>query len=212
MRVFSLVMILTLSAGCVAKSQYLELQAENDRLQQRVDRLDARLERQQAQAKELMEDLKPLIDRGVLKVEVVKGRVSIAVASDVLFASGSAELTESARRDVAEVSRALSRRAAEHHFQVEGHTDSEPIRTAQFPNNWYLGAARAIAVAEQMIASGFPRDHLSAASFADTQPVGSNSSESGRRLNRRIEIVLLPDLQESGQSRSKSPPARPPRR
>lgn len=212
MRVPWLLLPLVLSTGCVAKSQYLKLEAENDRLRDRVERLDARLDRQQAQAKELMADLKPLIDRGVLKVEVAKGRVTIAVASDVLFASGSAELTESARRDVAEVARVLARRASEYHFQVEGHTDSEPIRTAAFPDNWYLGAARAIAVAQQMITSGFPRDHLSAASFADTRPVAPNSSEAGRRQNRRIEIVLLPDLQEAGQARPTSPPPKTPRR
>lgn len=211
MRWSALLIVGLLSSGCVARSQYVQLQQENQRLRNRVERMENRLEAQQAEVRELMADLKPLIDRGVLKVEVLRGRVTVAVSSDVLFASGSADLTPSARRDLADVARALSRRAGDRDFQVEGHTDNEPIATAQFPDNWSLGAARALTVTRFMIENGFPRAHLSAASFADTRPVASNGTPEGRRQNRRIEIVLLPDLEDLGGPKRAAEP-KPPKR
>ena len=118
------------------------------------------------------------------------------MAADVLFASGSAVLSNSGRDNVAEIARILAKRVGDRDFQVEGHTDNEPINTPEFPNNWYLGAARAIAVTQVMINNGFPDDHISASSFADNSPVAPNASAAGKAQNRRIEIVLLPDLSD----------------
>ncbi|MES2643679.1 MAG: OmpA family protein [Myxococcota bacterium] len=177
------------NVGCVSNAKYAKLQA-------RVDRLDARAEAQLKAFKELLADFQPLIDRGLLKVEVVDGRITLAVASDVLFASGSSELSAAGKKDLADITRLLARRVADRDFQVEGHTDSEPINSAQYPSNWHLGAARAIAVTQHMVANGFPEDHISAATFSDNAPVAANSSVGGRAQNRRIEIVLLPELSD----------------
>ncbi|MFZ5477422.1 MAG: OmpA/MotB family protein [Myxococcota bacterium] len=185
-----------LATGCVSQSKYVKVKEENDRLHARIDRMEKRADAQLAQLRELIADLKPLIDRKVLEVEVVEGRVTIGMASDVLFASGSAELSAAGKESIGELTRLLKRRAADHDFQVEGHTDNEDIHTEKFPNNWHLGAARSIAVVEYMIAQGFPEDHVSAATFSDTKPVEPNSSASGRALNRRIEVVVLPDLSD----------------
>lgn len=195
MRMF-LVLALALSSGCVSTSQYMKVKSENDRLKERVERLDNLAEAQLKSYKELLADFKPLVDRGVLKIEVVDGRITLGMASDVLFASGSAELSASGKDNISEITALLSKRVGDRDFQVEGHTDSEAINTAQYPNNWYLGAARAIAVTQYMVARGFPEDHISAASFADNAPVSSNGSDGGRAQNRRIEIVLLPELSE----------------
>lgn len=177
------------SVGCVSNAKYAKLQA-------RVDRMDARAEAQLKAFKELLADFKPLIDRGLLKVEVVDGRITLAVASDVLFDSGSAELSPAGKKDLADITRLLAKRVGDRDFQVEGHTDNEPIHSAQYPSNWHLGAARAISVTQHMVANGFPEDHISAATFSDNAPVASNSSVGGRAQNRRIEIVLLPELSD----------------
>ncbi|MDP2315833.1 MAG: flagellar motor protein MotB [Pseudomonadota bacterium] len=200
MRPWILIAVLSASAvssvGCVSKAQYVKVQNENERLHERVEKLDARAEAQLKAFKELLADFKPLIDRGLLKVEVVDGRITLGVASDVLFASGSSELSPAGKKDLADITRLLAKRVGDRDFQVEGHTDNEPINTAQYPTNWHLGAARAIAVTQHMIANGFPEDHVSAATFADNSPVSSNGSASGRTQNRRIEIVLLPELSD----------------
>jgi chemotaxis protein MotB len=194
MRVWVLVALL--ATGCVSRAKYQKVVDQNERLKTRIEKMDARADAQLAQLRELVADLQPLIDRKVLEVEFVEGRVTIGMASDVLFPSGSAELSAEGRARLVELTRALKRRAAQHDFQVEGHTDDDPIATAQFPDNWHLGAARGIAVAQFMISQGFPEEHLSAATYADTKPVESNGSASGRALNRRIEVVLVPDLSD----------------
>lgn len=188
--------LLALLGGCVSQADLDKCQAENKALKDRIEKMDARAEAQLKAFKDLLNDFKPLIDKGLVKVEVVDGRITLAVASDVLFASGSAELSPAGRENVADIARILSKRVGDRDFQVEGHTDNEPINTPQFPNNWYLGAARAIAVTQVMINNGFPEDHISASSFGDNAPVAPNASAGGKAQNRRIEIVLLPDLSE----------------
>jgi chemotaxis protein MotB len=193
--------ILAFSLGCVPQAQYTKLENQYERAQREIERLKKDLATQSAFAeamaaelRDLVTDLKPLIDAGVVEVEVVDGKIVIGMNADVLFASGSAELSPRGAQTVTDLARILARRAADHNFQVEGHTDSEPISTAQFPDNWYLGSARAIVVAKAMIAAGFPVSRLSAATYAQYQPIASNGTSEGRRQNRRIEVVLVPDL------------------
>lgn len=202
--VFALLLTLPLSGpSCVPQAKYLALQdqmeqarAENARLRSRVEALEAK-NRLRAQAyQELLADLKPLIDRGVLKVQMEGGRVVIGMASDVLFGSGSAELSPEGRETVLALARGLAVHGKDKEFQVEGHTDNTPINTPQFPSNWHLGAARALTVAQLMVEAGFPAKHLSAASFGAERPVASNGTAEGRAQNRRIEVVLLPDLSD----------------
>lgn len=114
--------------------------------------------------------------------------------AEVLFPSGSAALSPDGKGTVTEIGRVLARRAATAYWQVEGHTDTEPISSAEFPSNWYLGSARAIAVLEVLVAAGLAPDHVSAATFGQHAPETSNATEPGRAQNRRIEIVLLPTV------------------
>lgn len=197
----SWILALVLATGCVPQADYLKLQNQYKRSQNQVERLQAQVKAQEnlsarilADLKDLLTDLKPLIDKGVVTVEVVDGQIVIGLNSDVLFASGSAELSSGGQQTVAELARILSRRASDHDFQVQGHTDTDPISTAQFPDNWSLGAGRALTVTRFMLAQGFPPNHISAATYSSYAPVASNSSAEGRQQNRRIELVMLPDL------------------
>lgn len=194
-------LLISLIIGCVPKADYVKLENQYKRSQNRVEKLESELAAQTAMAQQLTKelrdlaiDLKPLIDRNIVNIEVVNGQIVIGLDADVLFPSGSAELSPGGQQTISELTRILRNRAMDHDFQVQGHTDNEPISTAAFPNNWYLGAARAINVTELMIAQGFSSSNISAASYASYQPVANNSSAEGRRQNRRIEIVVLPDL------------------
>lgn len=198
-----LLLLLLLAPGCVSQAKYEAALARNEHLEDQVESLRARLAKSRAAYEAILADLKPLIDRGVLEVQEKNGRVTVGLASDILFPSGSAELSPSGRDTLAEVARLLARHAREHRFQVEGHTDDQPIATPEFPNNDWLGAARAIHVMDVLVANGFPRDRISAATFGASTPVTSNASPAGRAKNRRIELVLLPDLGDI-----KPPPAR----
>ncbi len=75
-------------------------------------------------------------------------------------------------------------------LRVDGHTDSRPIATAQFPSNWELSAARAIAVVQYLIGKGISPQHLVAAGFGEFQPLDADRTEEAYRRNRRIELKL----------------------
>ena len=81
-------------------------------------------------------------------------------------------------------------------FQIAGHTDNVPIRTRQFPSNWELSTARAVSVVKFLQESGVGPTHLSASGYAEFQPAANNETKEGKAANRRIEIVLMPNLNE----------------
>ena len=166
-----------------------EMKRALDELARRKAESDARV----AEFRKLLERFKALIDAGKLKVKIVDGRMVVTLATDVLFASGQASLSKEGVTAVQEVSQVLASIPGRK-FQVEGHTDNVPIKTAQFPSNWELASARSITVVKTMIEAGMPADRISAASFGESRPVAKNTTAEGRTSNRRIEIVLVPDL------------------
>lgn len=153
----------------------------------------AEAEKRLAESRALLGKLRAMIDSGKLKVKLVEGRMVLALASDVLFASGSADLSPEGLATINEVSSVLLT-IADRKFQIEGHTDNVPIKTARFPSNWFLGSARAITIVNTMVAAGLNPSRLSGASFGEFRPVATNDNEQGRTSNRRIEIVIVPDL------------------
>lgn len=116
--------------------------------------------------------------------------------AEVLFASGSAELEPNGRAQIARLAETLKEISAKIPsdinwvLQVDGHTDKRPIFTPQFPSNWELSTARAISVVKFLMSQGIPSDRLSAAGFAEFQPIDARDDEIGFRRNRRIEIKL----------------------
>jgi chemotaxis protein MotB len=116
--------------------------------------------------------------------------------SEVLFAPGSADLTDAAKKELDPVIAALKQIAAKIPpninwiVLVSGHTDHNPISTPLFPSNWELSTARALSVVRYAIANGIPGNRLAAAGFADTQPIDPGTSPDAYRRNRRIELKL----------------------
>jgi chemotaxis protein MotB len=116
--------------------------------------------------------------------------------SEVLFDSGSAELNDAGRAQLAKLAATLLEIAAniptelKWVLRVDGHTDRVPIRTAHFPSNWELSTARALAVTRFLIAEGVPPARLAATGFGEFQPIDERNDEIGYRRNRRIEFKL----------------------
>jgi chemotaxis protein MotB len=171
------------------KSSIQEMQAALNALNEQKRQTDARI----AEYRKLLSSFQALIDAGKLKVKVVNGRMIVELPSDVLFASGSIDLSEAGKQSIGEIGTILAS-MSDRQFQVEGHTDDQPIKSARFPNNWWLASGRAIAVSEILIKAALPPTSVSAASFGEFRPITSNSTPQGRGQNRRIEIVLVPDL------------------
>ena len=116
--------------------------------------------------------------------------------SEVLFASGSAELGEEGQEQLgrlADTLREISMKIPKDIdwiLRIDGHTDKVPIHTAQFPSNWELSSARAISVVKFLKSREIPANRLAAAGFGEHQPLDDRKDEIGYRRNRRIELKL----------------------
>ena len=174
----------------------VQLKESSEKLKQALGALALRkleAERRVAEYRSMLVRFKNLIDAGTLSVRVVDGRMVLALPSDVLFDSGSARLSKTGKDAVQQVGGVLSA-MGRRRVQVEGHTDNVPIHNEQFASNWELASARALVVVRAMMQSGMPSDAISAASYGEFHPAVSNDAPESRAVNRRIEIVLLPDL------------------
>jgi chemotaxis protein MotB len=136
---------------------------------------------------------KSLTDTGKLTVKIVDGQMVVTMSSDVLFPSGSARLSKEGTESIQQVTSLLTS-VPGRKFQIEGFTDNLPIKTSAFPSNWELASARSLNVVKTMLDSGMPPERVNAASFGETHPIQSNDTAEGRTANRRIEIVVVPDL------------------
>jgi chemotaxis protein MotB len=90
------------------------------------------------------------------------------------------------------------------YFQIAGHTDNKPLSGGQFKDNWGLSAMRARQVLVYLIApsdaktggGGLDPTKLHAAGYGETDPIADNGTDEGRQANRRVELVLMPDVSE----------------
>lgn len=173
-----------------------KVQTDNDKLRTalaEMERNKAESDKRVAEYQDLLAKFKSMIDSGKLRVRIVDGRMVVALNSDLLFKSGSSNLTSDGTKSVQEVA-GLLQSLSDKSFQVEGHTDNVAIRSGKFSSNWDLAAARAISVVQKMIEAGMPAERVSAASFGEHKPAQVNDTKEGRAANRRVEIVVVPDL------------------
>ncbi len=114
----------------------------------------------------------------------------ISFKDALLFGSGSADLTPTAREIIKEVGKPLV--GIPNYVRVEGHTDDLPINTGKFPSNWELSVMRATNVVHVLSeASGIPADRLAAIGYGENRPLVINDSEQHRAMNRRVDLVIL---------------------
>ena len=116
--------------------------------------------------------------------------------SEVFFQSGSAKIGNDGIQKVEEITEILISitnkipKNINWLIQVEGHTDNIPISTEQYPSNWELSTARAIAVAKIMMKNGVPSDKINVAGYGEHKPLLENNNSTNREKNRRIELKL----------------------
>jgi chemotaxis protein MotB len=172
-----------------------ELAASQEELVQ-LRRLREQAEREAAQQRQLAEKLKGMIDAGQLQVVTRKGRLMLKLPDDILFPSGSKALKKEGKTALEQVA-AVLREVGDRDFIVAGHTDNIPTKKGgAFKNNWDLSTARAVEVVQLMIKAGVNPERLSGAGFGEFDPIGDNASPDGRQKNRRLEIILMPKIQE----------------
>ena len=172
--------------------------SENDKtIKDLGQRLNAALARQVQELQRYRSDFFGRL-RDLLKdrkdIRVVGDR--FVFESEVLFPSGSAELTKDgivALDTIASAINELSQQIPKEidwAVQIDGHTDKRPISSPQFPSNWELSTARAASVVKHMIGRGVPARRLVAAGYGEFQPIENGTDELSLRKNRRIELKL----------------------
>jgi len=116
---------------------------------------------------------------------------------NVLFDSGKADLKPDAMKILSFLGKVLNQpEFAERYMRVEGHTDNVPIRTVRFPSNWELSTGRASSVIRYYIENSQLRpDRFTASGYGEYYPVANNDTPEGRALNRRVDIVILRDVE-----------------
>ncbi|HEX4297349.1 MAG TPA: peptidoglycan -binding protein [Devosia sp.] len=135
--------------------------------------------------------------------QILEGRADIQVVGDrfvfqseVLFPAGEATVSDDGKAELDKLADAIKQLEGEIPpdinwvLRIDGHTDKRPINTPEFPSNWELSAARAIAVAKYLVNDGVDEAHLVPAGFGDSHPLDPADTDEAYAKNRRIEFKL----------------------
>lgn len=146
------------------------------------------------QTQRLLEDrLAQEIKDKQVSLQMMKKGLVITFVADVLFDSGKAKIKQDAYPILDKVAVVLKENVPDLDVGIEGHTDNEPIRHSVWTSNWELSSARALSVLHYLIdKKEILPNRLSAIGYGEYRPVASNDTKEDRKLNRRVEIVILP--------------------
>lgn len=202
--------------GLPANPNALSEQTRNQQAEQLTGKAAAQLK---AIQDEMNQALIELIEQELVVVRRTSLTLEIEIKADILYPSGSAQLTPKARAIIERVAKILT--PHENPIRVEGHTDNVPIATLAFPSNWELSAARATSVVRLFSDQGVDPHRLSIQGHGEYKPVADNGSAEGRNRNRRVVVVIMPtdknsnlvsaaeQIDETGESAQINAPARP---
>ena len=186
------------------------LQTENNRLADTIAKLELELKQEkmtvQQKEKEVSEldrtrkeieaSLKDQIAQKDIKLEEIEGKLKVTFVDKILFDSGSVKVKPKGQEVLLTLSDSFRNRE-DQKIAVEGHTDDVQIGSVlldKFPTNWELSAARATAVVRFLQEEGnIAPERLTASGFSFYRPVAENETPEGRKQNRRIEIILIPE-------------------
>jgi chemotaxis protein MotB len=137
-----------------------------------------------------LSEIRQMLERAGVPSEVKSfgAIVRLRINTDKLFPVGD----DKPYREAIPLIMELCRKLKEFDFPItiEGHTDTVPTNSRRFPSNWELSAARATNVLRMFIQCGYNPGHLSAEGCGEFRPIAPNTTEEGRRRNRRIEVVI----------------------
>ncbi|MDP2324397.1 MAG: OmpA family protein, partial [Gammaproteobacteria bacterium] len=147
----------------------------------------------QIQLRDMTDDLQnamqQLIEQDMIRVERAPSWVEVEIKADILFPSGSAEIETAAIEILERLAVILAARP--YPVRIEGHTDNRPIKTAQFPSNWELSAARAARIVRLFEQRGITPSRMVVAGMGEIRPLADNDTVDGRNHNRRVALVIL---------------------
>ncbi|MCP3140016.1 OmpA family protein [Pyxidicoccus xibeiensis] len=174
-----------------------QLSTEKAQLSQTVQEQEAELAKLKATYDDLQDKMKAEIADGAIRLTQGEGRIQVDLVDKVLFDSGDASISTRGQEVLTRLGGVLAK--VENRFiQVSGHTDDSPPSQklqSTFPTNWELSVARAVNVVRFLQdKGGVPARRLVAAGYGEMRPIAGNATPQGRARNRRIEVLLMPDL------------------
>lgn len=174
---------------------------------QKIEQLSRELD-ELNQTKRLLEDrLSQEIKDKQVKLQMMDKGLVITFLADVLFDSGKAVIKSETYTALDKVARVLKENVPNLNVGIEGHTDNEPIKYSGWKSNWELSTARALSVLHYLVDDeGINPERVSAIGYGEYHPVASNSSDEGRHLNRRVEIVIIPKVSKVKETTVKETP------
>ncbi|WP_415879276.1 flagellar motor protein MotD [Methylomonas sp. TEB] len=140
-------------------------------------------------SQEFQRALQPFVESQLVGIKQHDFWVELEMNSELLFASGKAELSSKAVPVLQKVAEAV--RDVPNVINVEGYTDNVPISTGFYPSNWDLSSARATSVVKELVKNNIPATRLSAVGYGEFHPIADNKDEEGRFKNRRVVLVLM---------------------
>ena len=155
----------------------------------------------------LSQELNEEIKSGKIELRLEPRGLVVSLREAAFFPSGGDSVDQGSLSSIQKVAGVL--RTLPNPVRLEGHTDSVPIHTARFRNNWELSAARSITMLDVLsVKFQLPAGRFSVAGYADTAPVASNDDAEGRARNRRVDIVILNRLVAAPDAGPKGPEAK----
>jgi chemotaxis protein MotB len=179
------------------ESEKADLAALRNELTSQVAAKAEELQKLQGTYQELEAKMKDEIAKGDVRLSQSGGRIKVDLVDQILFDVGDASVNTRGEGVLARVG-AILVNVPDKKIQVSGHTDDQPISERlrdRYPTNWELASTRASNVVRFLEEkAGIPGRRLVAAAYGPFEPVSSNRTPKGRARNRRIEIVLTPQL------------------
>ena len=188
------------SAALNAKQKELDNKEKElkDR-EQRIQQLNAMIDQKNRIVKNLKDKVADALvgyASDDLTVELRDGKVYVSLSEKLLFPSGSDKVNKTGTEAIKKLATALANSDSSITIYIEGHTDTVPIKTARFADNWDLSVCRATSIIRILTSNGVNPDQVIASGRGEYFPVADNTTDDGRQKNRRTEIILSPKLDE----------------
>lgn len=178
------------------KDSIVGLQNELEKERAVVQQKDKKISDLEKTRAEIENSLKDQIAQKNIKIEEIEGKLKVTFVDKILFDSGSTKIKPKGREVILTLADSFKDNIKQS-IVVEGHTDDVQIGAAlqdRFPTNWELSAARATSVVRFLQEKGtIAPERLTASGFSFYKPVDTSETDEGRKQNRRIEIILIPE-------------------
>ncbi|MFH1354580.1 MAG: OmpA family protein [Candidatus Omnitrophota bacterium] len=167
----------------------------------KIEELSQQLSELERTKRQLQLSLADEIDNKQVSLDMMEKGLVVTVVGDLLFDSGQAKIRSEGYTILGKVADVLKEDVPNNRVGIEGHTDNQPIKLSPWKTNWRLSTERALSVLDHMVKKeGVSPARLSAIGYGEYQPISYNDTKEGRQLNRRVEIVILPELTKSKSS------------